>query len=69
VKGFPIHPKVEEGIQQIDAALFNGDTFDDAENRAHLKGYVERWLRRIEEDEKHAAEERAEEDTWAESSD
>lgn len=54
MKGFPIHLKVEEAIQQIDAALFNGDMFDDPENRAHLKGYVERWLKCIEEDEKHA---------------
>lgn len=69
VKGFPIHPAVENGIQQIDAALFNGDTFDDAENRTYLKGYVERWLKRIEEDEKHASEEHAKENTWAESSD
>jgi aminoglycoside phosphotransferase (APT) family kinase protein len=46
-----IHPAVVEAIQQIDAALFNGDTFDDPENRAELKRYVESWLRCIEEDE------------------
>lgn len=55
MKGFPIHPSVEEGIQQVDAALFNGDTFDDPENRAYLKGYVQRWLRRVEEDERRVA--------------
>lgn len=69
MKGFPIHPKVEKAIQQIDAVLFSGDTFDDPANRAHLKGYVERWLLRIEEDTKHAAKVRPEEDLWAESSD
>lgn len=47
-----IHPAVEEALQQIDAALFNGDTFDDPQDRAYLRGYVERWLRRIEEDER-----------------
>ena len=53
MNGFPIHPKVQEAIQQIDAALFNGDTFDSPENRTYLKEYVERWLREIVRNEKH----------------
>lgn len=42
-----MHPRVTEAIQQIDAALFNGDTFFDDEARAELLEYVERWARQI----------------------
>lgn len=48
-----VHPKVEEAFQQIDAALYNGDTFDKPDNRKKLKEYAQAWLRRIEEDERH----------------
>ena len=42
-----MHPKVEQAIQEIDAAVFSGDTFEDAEARAELIGYLERWLREL----------------------
>lgn len=40
-----MHPKVEEAFQQIDAALFNGDTFDSPEDKKHLHDYLLRWLK------------------------
>ena len=49
MKGFPMHPKIEDAIQQIDAALFNGDTFDDEGHRATLQEYVDRWQRQLRE--------------------
>lgn len=42
-----MHPKVEGAIQEIDAALFNGDTFDNPDDRAELMAYVERWARAL----------------------
>lgn len=42
-----MHPKVHEAIHQIDAALFNGDTFDQPEARAELHEYVRRWAREL----------------------
>lgn len=42
-----MHPKVEQAIQEIDAAVFNGDTFDEPEARIELKAYLERWTRRL----------------------
>lgn len=42
-----MHPKVAGAIQEIDAALFNGDTFDDPDDRAELSSYVERWAREL----------------------
>lgn len=39
-----MHHKVAQSIQEIDAALFNGDTFDEPEARSTLRKYVERWL-------------------------
>lgn len=41
-----MHPRVAEAFEQIDAALFNGDTFDDPENEKHLFEYLGRWLRK-----------------------
>lgn len=57
-----MHPKVAGAIQEIDAALFNGDTFDDPDDRAELVAYVERWSRELglipsEEDEEDEPEE------------
>lgn len=43
-----MHPKVAEAIQEIDAALFHGDTFDDPDDRAELRVYVERWMKELE---------------------
>jgi len=42
-----IHPTVANAIQQIDAAVFSGDTFDEPEARAELVEYIERWTRRL----------------------
>lgn len=42
-----MHPKVAEAIQQIDAAVFNGDTFEVPEHRAELLEYIERWCRQL----------------------
>lgn len=42
-----MHPKVAGAIQEIDAALFNGDTFDDADDRAELTAYVEKWAKEL----------------------
>ena len=44
-----MHEKVAEAIQQIDAAVFNGDTFDDLEEREKFRAYVESWLRALDE--------------------
>jgi hypothetical protein len=40
-----MHPSVIQAIQEIDAAVFSGDTFEDPEARAELQAYVERWTR------------------------
>lgn len=42
-----MHPKVAGAIQEIDAALFNGDTFDDPDDRAELTRYVRRWAKEL----------------------
>lgn len=41
-----MHPKVKEALEQIDAAVFNGDTFEDPDARAELVDYMGRWARR-----------------------
>lgn len=43
-----MHPKVAGAIQEIDAALFSGDTFDNPVDRAELASYVARWARELE---------------------
>lgn len=42
-----MHPKVAEAIQQIDAAVFNGDTFENPDERTELLEYIERWCKRL----------------------
>lgn len=42
-----IHPDVEEAFEQIDAAVFSGDAFYEAENLDKLETYVGRWQRAI----------------------
>lgn len=42
-----MHPKVAQAIQEIDAAVFNGDDFDDKGECDELLHYVERWLRQL----------------------
>ena len=44
-----MHPRVAEAIQQIDAAVFNGDTFEEPSARAELVEYIERWCRQLKE--------------------
>lgn len=42
-----MHPKVAQAIQEIDAAVFNGDTFEDSDDRAELLEYIARWKSRL----------------------
>jgi hypothetical protein len=42
-----IHPSVENAIQEIDAAFFSSDTFEDFENLLHIKRFVNRWINQI----------------------
>lgn len=44
-----MHPNVARAIQEIDAAVFNGDTFEEPEARKELIEYIESWLRRLSE--------------------
>jgi hypothetical protein len=44
-----MHPKVKQALEEIDAALYSGDTFYDGEARAELYEYVCSWQRRIDE--------------------
>lgn len=41
------HPKVVSAIEEIDAAVFNGDTFDNADARGMLTSMLARWQRRL----------------------
>lgn len=45
-----MHPNVARAIQEIDAAVFNGDTFEEPEARAELLEHVNSWLRALTED-------------------
>ncbi len=40
-----MHSSVEQAIQEIDAAVANGDTFDDPRRRFEMIGYAKRWIR------------------------
>ena len=40
-----MHPDVEKAFEQIDAAVFSGDTFTVQENRMKLREYLERWTK------------------------
>lgn len=42
-----MHPNVARAIQEIDAAVFNGDTFEEPEARAELLEYIARWTRAL----------------------
>ncbi len=44
-----IHRKVLAAFEEIDAAVYNSDTFDAPTNAAVLRKYVECWLRWLEE--------------------
>ncbi len=39
-----MHPKVAQALEEIDAAVFSGDTFYDPDPRALLLYYMERWI-------------------------
>lgn len=42
-----MHPKLAEAIQRIDAAVINGDTFEEPSARTEFLEYVERWCRAL----------------------
>lgn len=44
-----VHPDVAEAVEQIDAALFNGDSFHLEGNADVFEQVLQRWLRRIKE--------------------
>ena len=39
--------RIKLAIDEIDAAMFVGDTFHDKDDREELNMYCERWLREI----------------------
>ncbi len=41
------HTNVAAAIQEIDAALFSGDTFEEPTARAELAAYLERWTKQL----------------------
>jgi hypothetical protein len=45
--GQMMHPKVKKALEEIDAAVFNGDDFDDDESRAEFNFYLARWQRAV----------------------
>ena len=42
-----MHPNVKKAFDEIDAAVFSGDTFFDAENLAELKRMLARWRAQV----------------------
>ena len=52
---------VKNACEEIDAALFTGDSFFEKSAREELKAYILRWQRRLRELEKSAEREAAEE--------
>lgn len=42
-----MHPKLAQAIQEIDAAVFNGDTFESPDTRAEMLGYISRWTKEL----------------------
>jgi hypothetical protein len=42
-----MHPKVKQALEEIDAAVFNGDTFEDEEARNELLDYISSWKREV----------------------
>lgn len=39
---------IEDACETIDAAMFTGDSFDDAVNREELQHYIDRWIAQLE---------------------
>lgn len=50
MKSRPLHPNIVRAIQEIDAAVMNGDSFDDETHRKELIEYIERWARELAQD-------------------
>ena len=42
-----MHPKLAHAIQEIDAAVFNGDVFENPDERAEMIEYLDRWCKRL----------------------
>lgn len=42
-----VHPAVAEAVDQIDAAVFSGDSFVDISNAIVLQQNIERWKRKL----------------------
>jgi hypothetical protein len=42
-----MHPNLDRAINEIDAAVFNGDTFEDPDERKELLEWLERWCKRL----------------------
>lgn len=42
-----LHPRLAEAFEQIDAAVFNGDTFHDPDHRENFIDYLNRWSREL----------------------
>lgn len=40
---------IEEACEQIDAAIFSGDAFEDFEHRKELRKYMSRWTNQMDE--------------------
>lgn len=40
-----MHPKVADAFEEIDAAIFSGDTFWDKDNMDKLEKFLGRWYR------------------------
>lgn len=40
-----IHLEIEEALDQIDAAVFSGNTFHNAHDRKKLRDFCTRWLK------------------------
>ena len=42
-----MHPHLAHAIQEIDAAVFNGDVFEDPDERTEMVEYLVRWCKRL----------------------
>lgn len=42
-----MHPKLAQAIQEIDAAVMNGDSFWDPDDRAEFVFYLNSWVSEI----------------------
>ena len=42
-----MHQRIEEAIDEIDAAVFSGDTFHDVDARQKLLSMMDRWTREL----------------------